>query len=114
MERTFPEKDWKLLRRLEPIALDRFCARVLEEAARRTAAPGKTSHERYLQLYGLMRERDRDLSFTFDDLRRSTAMIKLARIRALGLLSEDELSGFTRETREIVALLCGADEEQKK
>lgn len=41
-------------------------------------------------------------------------MIKLARIRALGLLSEDELSGFTRETREIVALLCGADEEQKK
>jgi len=40
-------------------------------------------------------------------------MTKLARIQALGLLTEDELRGSPRETREIVALLCGAAEKQK-
>jgi hypothetical protein len=105
MERTFPEKDWKLLRHLAPIALDRYCARVLEDVARITAAPGKTSHERYIKIYKLMRDRDRDLAFAFDDHRRSTAMTKLARIQVLGLLTEDELRGFSEETREIVSLL---------
>lgn len=105
MERDIPEKDWKLLRRLAPVALERFCARVLEEAARIGTAPGRTSHERYRELYQLMRQQDRELAAAFDDHRRSTAIFKLIRIHSLGLLTEAELGAFTEETREVVLTL---------
>jgi hypothetical protein len=105
MNRGIPESDWKLFRRLEPIALDRFCSRVLDEAARIAGEPGKTSHERYLKLYKFIREQDRDLAAAFDDHRRSTALQKLAQIYALGLLTEAELGDFTEGTRETVLFL---------
>jgi len=104
-----PERDWKLLSQLTPVALERFCARVLAEAARITAAPGKTSHERYLKLYKLMEKQDRDLAFAFNDHRRSTALIKTARLHALGLLTEGELGAFTEETRETVLFLLSLE-----
>jgi hypothetical protein len=110
MDRTrIPERDWKLLSQLTPVALERFCARVLAEAARITAAPGMTSHERYLKLYGLIQQQDRDLAFAFNDHRRSTALVKTARLHALGLLTEDELGAFTEETRETVSFLLSLE-----
>ena len=39
------EPDWKLLRRLSGVALDRFCDRALEEIRKLTSQPGKTNHE---------------------------------------------------------------------
>lgn len=103
------ERDWKLLRQLAPVALERFCERVLAEAARITNAPGKTNHERYLELYKFMRAQDRDLAAAFDDRRRSNAKVKLAKIYSLGLLTEEELGAFSEETREVVlALTSGA------
>jgi hypothetical protein len=105
MDRGIPESDWRLFRRLEPIALDRFCSQVLDKSARIAGEPGKTSHERYLKLYKFIREQDRDLAAVFDDLRRSTAIRKLAQIYALGLLTEAELGDFTEGTRETVSFL---------
>jgi len=105
MERDIPEKDWKLLRRLSPVAMERFCARVLEEATRIGAAPDRTSHERYRELFQLMRQQDCELAAAFDDHRRSTAIVKLMRIQALGLLTEAELAAFTEETRNVVLTL---------
>ena len=75
MERHLPEKDWKLLRQLAPVALERLCDKILKEAMAIAQAPAKTSHERYLELYKLIQEQDRDLAFAFDDHRRSTALI---------------------------------------
>ena len=106
MERHLPEKDWKLLRQLAPVALERFCGRALREATAIAQAPGKTSHERYLELYRLMKEQDRDLASAFNDDRRSTALHKLARIYSLRLLTEDEFSAFSEETRETALFLA--------
>src|SRR4051794_38335326 len=79
MDRTrIPGRDWELLSRLTPVALERLCARVLAEAARITAVQGMTSHERYLKLYDLMKKRDRDLAFAFDDHRCLTTLVKTA------------------------------------
>jgi hypothetical protein len=101
------ERDWKRFRQLAPVALERFCGRVLAEAKGVADAPGLSSHERYLKLYKLMREQDRELASAFDDHRRSTAKVKLARICSLGLLTEEEFGSFSEETRELVLDLTG-------
>ena len=104
MQRQIPEADWKLLRRLAPVALDRFCQRALAEVVRLTADGTKSNHERYLAVYRLIEERDEKLSSAFNDSRRSTAFVHLARIRSFGLLTDDEFAAFSDETQAAVAM----------
>ena len=108
MMRDIPEPDWRLLRQLSPIALERFCRRVLDEVAGLTADDGRRSnHARYLALYDLIKERDKELAVTFDDLRRSTGFLRLADIRHRELLTDEEFARFSPETRDAVQLLLG-------
>jgi hypothetical protein len=106
MDRHLPERDWKLLRRLAPLALERFCDRALSEATAIVNARSQTSHERYLKLYKLIERQDQDMASAFDDRRRSTAILKLARIYSLGLLTEEEFGAFSEETREMALSLA--------
>ena len=99
------EPDWKLLRRLAPVALDRFCRRALIDLARSAEDRSGTAHERYLAVFSLVRERDAELAATFDGTRRSTAVVQLAAMRRLGLLTDEEFAGFSPETRAAVAVL---------
>jgi hypothetical protein len=46
------------------------------------------SHERYREIFGLVRERDGQLAAAFDDPRRSAALFQLLHIRTPGLLIE--------------------------
>jgi hypothetical protein len=101
------EPDWKHLRWLKPLALDRFCERVLAESTAVIQDESLSAHERYLRLYELMRERDRTLARTFDDLRRSTAIEQLAYMHRLELLSDVEFHRFSAETREAVLRISG-------
>ncbi|MEF8728917.1 MAG: hypothetical protein V5B34_12000 [Accumulibacter sp.] len=50
MTREISESDWQLFRKLHAVALERFCARLLNEidAARTAAETG--SHQRYLDI----------------------------------------------------------------
>ena len=105
MLRDILESDWKLFRRLHPVALERFCQRVLSEISRLVANESKTSHERYLAVYKLIKKRDREVADAFNDLRRSTALRQLVAIQAHQLLSEDELAGFSPEARQMVRSL---------
>jgi hypothetical protein len=103
MERDIPERDWKLFsRELRPIALERFCERVLAEIGRVSADDSRTHHDRYLAVYQLVRERDRELAGAFNDCRRSVARMQIGIIRRMGLLTDDEMVRFTPETREWV------------
>jgi hypothetical protein len=102
MERDFREADWKVFRRLQPVALDRFCQRVLDEVGQLTADTARSSHERYLAVYRLLQERDHQLAAMFNDPRHSTAFIQLARIWAEGLLTKEEFAQFNEDTRSSV------------
>ena len=104
MERGILESDWKLFRQLRPLALDRFCMRVLADVGRLAADTGQSSHERYLAVFHLLRRRDEELADAFNNPRRSTALVQLARIRAEGLLTEEEFAGFSPQTRASVQL----------
>jgi hypothetical protein len=99
MEPGFRESDWKLFRELRQPALDRFCQRVLDEVSQLIADTDRGSHERYLAVYRLLRDRDQRLAAAFDDPRRSTALVQLARIQAESLLTEAEFARFSDGAR---------------
>ena len=109
MAREIGESDWKLLRQLHPAALDRFCGRVLSEVGRLASDTGKSSHERYRAVVELIGRRDGERADAFDDLRRSTALVRLACIRSHGLLTEEEFARFSPETRDAVQLLLATE-----
>lgn len=102
MSRDIRESDWKLFRELHPGALRRFCEDVLSEITRIASDTSKTPHERYLEVFQLVRERDRKLAAAFDDKRRSTALSQLALIRSYGLLTDEEVGRFSPEARDAI------------
>lgn len=99
MDRGIPESDWKLFRQLQPLALDRFCQNVLAELTRLAANAKKSNHDRYLAVFKLLQRRDEELADAFNDPRRSTALVQLARIQFQKLLMEEEFARFSPETR---------------
>ena len=105
MERAIKESDWKLLSRLREIALDRFCGRVLSELTAVAGDKNKTNHQRYGAIYGLIHDRDKELARAFDGASRSKAIIQLACVYRLRLLTDEEMSGFSQPTRDAVKML---------
>ena len=106
MHNDVPESDWKVFRSLREVALERFCKRVLDEVARFTTDTSQSHHERYLELFHWLGERNEELARAFDDPRRSRMLWQLAAIYVDGLLESEELARFTPQTRERVQLLA--------
>ena len=105
------EADWKLLRRLHRVALERFCRRAVEEISAAVSDRPGDYHGCFLEVFALVNERNRGLARTFDDLRRSNATLLLASMMEERLLSEEEFSQFGPETRgsvEAILRLRGA------
>jgi hypothetical protein len=105
--REIKETDWKVLRRVHPLAVERFCERVLAEVERVLRDSTRSCHERYLEIFKIIGERDREIARLFNETRRSRALTMLAQIRSEGLLTEEEFSCLSLETREAVQMLLG-------
>ena len=97
---SIPESDWRVLRSVHRAALDRYCARVLDECERAIRVGDGSAHDRYLRLFRLLKERDASVAAAFNDLRRSTAIQRLAAMIGLGVVTDAELSEFSAPTRE--------------
>jgi hypothetical protein len=82
------------------IALERFCERVLDEAAAIGQDRGRSAHERYLALFRLVHERNAAMAAAFDDLRRSTGLRRLSAMVGLDVLTDEDLAGFQPEVRD--------------
>lgn len=100
--KEFPEKDWKVLRKLEDKLLQRFCNNALDKIKPVIENRGNDSHEAYSSLWEIMHREDKELATMFDDLKRSTAFFKLAAWKRNGLLSDTEFSEFSNETKDFV------------
>lgn len=96
---TIPESDWKLLRKLHEIALQRYCERVLDEYRGILDRASDSPHTRFRELFELTHARNRELAGAFDDLRRSTALQRLLAMRELGVITEEDLVPFSAATR---------------
>jgi hypothetical protein len=106
---TIAEADWKVLMRLHKLALERFCERVLVEIDRVMHIRTQSAHQRYLGIFKIVEQRDREMAIIFNDPKRSNALTMLARIRSEGLLTEDEFSSLTPQTRSAIQLLLDAE-----
>jgi hypothetical protein len=106
MSREISEADWKRFRKLRAIALERFCDRILSEVDKIKSDARKSAHERYLAIFALMRRRDDELGNAFDDFRRSTAVLQLATMNSLGLVTPEDLYEFSPDTQETIARLA--------
>lgn len=100
-----PESDWKKLRAMKDDLLSAACERILEKAEAVIADKSKGSHSAYLALWELLRAEDDEISVMFDDLKRSTAILKLAAWKGNGLISDAALAQFSPETQEAVRAL---------
>jgi hypothetical protein len=69
-------------------------------------AGGQTAHERYVEVQALLRDRHRELSSMFGDFRRSTALEQLGIMRAMGLLTDEDLAVFSEDTQERVRFMA--------
>lgn len=102
MTTRIPEADWRRLSTLKPVALERLCNRILEELML-VAQSEDTSHERYLSIFKLIQDRDKQIALTFDGLSRSNALFKLTEMRRENLLTDQEFAEFSDETQRIVS-----------
>lgn len=101
----FPEADWKALRRMVPMLVERASARGLARAEAILTNRDKSAHERYLDLVECVDSERKHMADLFDDMRRSTARMALARMVHSGVVENDELAVFTKETRETIEML---------
>lgn len=97
------EDDWKHFKRIQAIALDRLCARLLKQLQQHCTATAGTNFERFEKALSTAKEGSNAYQRAFTDLRRSTAFTKLLEMVALGLISNEELKGFSAQTRMKVA-----------
>ena len=91
-----------MFKRVRAAALERFCGRVLDEIARINSDDTKSKHERYVAIYRLVHERDKEMNPIFDYLRRSTAITQLCSFRLHDLVTEQELRQFSPELVKLV------------
>lgn len=108
MPLTIDESDWKLLRQLHKVALERFSKRILDELEQIRTDTSRNHHEQFLAAYDLINRRNKDMAMVFDDLRRSRAFALLGAQLSLGLLTKDEFAGFTQQSQEIMKSYLGS------
>src|SRR5258708_39825662 len=99
------ESDWKLFRQLHKAALERFCERVLKEVRSAAANDGDSYHDRYLEVFALIRDRDKAIASMFNDGRRSNALILLANIKQAALRTPSPFAHITAGTRHAITTI---------
>ena len=99
MSLHIPEADWRRFKELHSKVLERYCSLTLEEAAAVSRSSEGTAHDRYVKLFTLIKEHDQQIAKVLDDFRRSTAVMQLGLMRRMKLLTDEELSAFSEETR---------------
>ena len=91
------ESDWKIFKEIKNKALEKYCSKVLQEFTEVINNENEHVHERYLHLYKLVKDRDKELSRIFDYHSRSKAHIQLTLIRNEGLADNELLSKLSEE-----------------
>ena len=100
MSLDIPESDWRRFKEVHTKAEERYCERILAEV---TAIVSRSSAEsacaRYVKVNKLIRDRGKQMAQAFGDYRRSTAVMQLGMMRRMKLLTDDEISVFSEQTR---------------
>ena len=98
-----PEADWKVLRSIRTLALQRLCRRILEDVeASIVQADKRNAHHHYLEIFQQVQTQDEEVAWLFDDWRRSTAITTLQNWSISGIMREEEFQRLSDETQAMV------------
>ena len=79
------ESDWKIFKQIKERAIEVFCGSALEEFEEVIKDEVEHVHNRYLLLYKLVQNSDKQMRLLFDEHGRSKAPLQLLAIRGEGL-----------------------------
>ena len=102
MMKTIPEREWKLLRSMKEAKLNKLCEQILKTISSVIINKGNNNHKAYLEVWDKLQTADREIAISFDDVKRSNAILILAAWKRYGLLTESELNEFSEETRSTI------------
>lgn len=102
--RKIPESDWKKLRNIRKLALQRACQRILNDVQSllHQQKGQENAHETYLKVYKKIEKGDKGIADNFNDWRRSTAYLTLVSWVYLVLLTKEEFESLSEETQAMV------------
>jgi len=100
------EADWKVLREIGPLALDRLCARILVDVGATCDADSVPAHERFLRIFSQVDGGNAEVAFMFNGLRRSNAIERIGYMRAYNLVSDREFSRFSQSTQKAASRIA--------
>jgi hypothetical protein len=106
---TFPEADWKTLRGMSNVLLKRASSRALDRVEKIIEQQEEDPHKTYIKLWRVLEDEDRKIARVFNDMKRSNALMKLLDMVSYGLLTTDELDKYTKETKERLETITGAN-----
>ncbi|MGF6489969.1 hypothetical protein [Pseudomonas frederiksbergensis] len=95
------EKDWKLYSAIRPWAHERLCTRIMDEVERTVLDKSKAPYERFEEVEKLMKAGKKELYWAFDSVNhsRSNADLQFEGLCARGLITAQELEGFSEQTQ---------------
>ncbi|MBK1707049.1 hypothetical protein CKO40_21560 [Halochromatium glycolicum] len=96
---SISESDWKVYKRIRDRAQDRYAQRVLEEADRIRQDGTLSVQDRHAELSRMVRERDKEMDWIFDTLRRSSAVRCLMMMRSHDLVTDEEMQSFSPDVQ---------------
>lgn len=106
MNDRIKESDWKIFKELRPLALQRYCERVMGDVDKIVHKEEGSAHERYIEMYKIVRDGDKKLARMFDGFSRSKALDQLVMYYDNDLLDDEEIAQLSNETRErVLAIL---------
>jgi hypothetical protein len=98
--KDLPEADWKRLQSMKVDLLRRASRTAIEHVHGVVIGPNDDPHKVYLNLYRVVESEDRKIGDMFNDMRRSTAILRLGQMVRHGVITTEELQSFTEETQE--------------
>ena len=104
---SIAEKDWKLLRSMKEEKLNLACGEILQKVSKEMEFEENEEHKSYLKVWKILNSEDRKICEMFDDLKRSNAILKLVSWQQNGLLTEQEISKFSAQTRSTIKAMAG-------
>ncbi len=94
------ESDWKKFKEIKDKAIEKYCTLVLGESEVVITDNSEHVHNRYLSLYKLIQNRNKQMARLFDGHSRSKASMQLMLIRMEGLADKALLSQLSDEFRD--------------
>lgn len=78
MNDRIKESDWKTFKKLQLLALQRYCERVMGDVDTIISDTKRDPHECYLEMYSIVHNGDKKLAQMFDAFSRSKALCIMA------------------------------------